>query len=93
MTTKEWVKYLNKTFEDRYGRPETKEDEVHIDEIIPCFAWNLPEDNKYCWHYLNSQRLLDKDNLSKGKSYKEKDKVAMIERIQSSLYTSSSEMG
>ena len=93
MTTKEWVKYLNKTFEDRYGRPITDNDDVHIDEIIPCFAWNLPEDNKYCWHYLNSQRLLDKDNLSKGKSYKEEDKLAMIERIQSSLYTSSSEMG
>jgi hypothetical protein len=93
MTTKEWLKYLHKTFEDRYGRPKTEKDEVHIDEIIPCSAWNLPDDNKYCWHYLNSQWLLAEDNLSKHDSFEEEDKLAMIERIQSSTYTSSSEMG
>jgi len=93
MTSEEWLKYLHKTFEDRYGRPKTDKDEVHIDEIIPCSAWNLPDDNKYCWHYLNSQWLLAEDNLSKSDSYKEKDKVAMIERIQSSTYISSSEIG
>jgi len=93
MTPKEWLKYLHKTFEDRYGRPKTDKDEVHIDEIIPCSAWNLPDDNKYCWHYLNSQWLLAEDNLSKSDSYQEKDKVAMIERIQSSTYISSSEIG
>jgi len=92
MTSEQWLKYLNKTFEDRYGRPKTEKDEVHIDEIIPCSAWNLPDDNKYCWHYLNSQWLLAEDNLSKSDSYQEKDKLAMIERIQSSIYTSSSEM-
>ena len=92
MTTKEWLKYLHKTFEDRYGRPKTEKDEVHIDEIIPCSAWNLPDDNKYCWHYLNSQWLLAEDNLSKSDSYEEEDKLTMIERIQSSIYTSSSEM-
>ena len=84
MTMEEWLKYLHKTFEDRYGRPKTEEDEVHIDEIIPCSAWNLPDDNKYCWHYLNSQWLLAEDNLSKSDSYEEGDKLAMIERIQSS---------
>src|SRR6056300_97260 len=84
MTMEEWLKYLHKTFEDRYGRPKTEEDEVHIDEIIPCSAWDLPDDNKYCWHYLNSQWLLAEDNLSKSDSYEEEDKHAMIERIQSS---------
>ncbi|CAY39715.1 hypothetical protein OTV1_127 [Ostreococcus tauri virus 1] len=93
MTTKEWLKYLHKTFEDRYGRPKSEKDEVHIDEIIPCSAWNLPDDNKYCWHYLNSQWLLAEDNLSKHNSFEEEDKLAMIERIQSSTYTSSSEIG
>jgi hypothetical protein len=93
ITSEEWLKYLHKTFEDRYGRPKTEKDDVHIDEIIPCSAWNLPDDNKYCWHYLNSQWLLAEDNLSKSDSYQEKDKVAMIERIQSSTYISSSEMG
>ena len=84
MTMEEWLKYLHKTFEDRYGRPKTEEDEVHIDEIIPCSAWDLPDDNKYCWHYLNSQWLLAEDNLSKSDSYEEGDKLAMIDRIQSS---------
>jgi hypothetical protein len=93
MTLEEWLKYLHKTFEDRYGRPKTEKDEVHIDEIIPCSAWNLPDDNKYCWHYLNSQWLLAEDNLSKHNSFEEEDKLAMIERIQSSTYTSSSEIG
>jgi len=93
MTSEEWLKYLHKTFEDRYGRPKTEKDDVHIDEIIPCSAWNLPDDNKYCWHYLNSQWLLAEDNLSKSDSYEEEDKLAMIERIQSSIYTSSSEIG
>ena len=55
---------------------------MHIDEIIPCSAWNLPDDNKYCWHYLNSQFLLAEDNLSKFNQYNEKDKLDMIERIK-----------
>ena len=84
MTIKEWSDSLHKTFEDRYGRPKTDEDEVHIDEIIPCSAWDLPNDNKYCWHYLNSQWLMAKDNLSKGDSYEEYEKFDMIERIQNS---------
>ena len=85
MTPKEWYAHLSKTFEDRYGRPKTDKDEVHIDEIIPCSAWNLPDDNKYCWHYLNSQWLLAEDNLSKHNSYEEEDKLAMIKRIDIAL--------
>jgi len=84
MTSKEWYAYLSKTFEDTYGRPRNESDEVNIDEIIPCSAWNLPDDNKYCWHYLNSQWLLAEDNLSKHDSYSQTDKVAMIERIEGS---------
>jgi len=85
MTSEEWLRYLHKTFEDRYGRSKTEEDDVHIDEIIPCSAWNLPDDNKYCWHYLNSQWLLAEDNLTKSNSYNEEDKLAMIELISSEL--------
>ncbi len=85
ITSAEWLKYLHKTFEDRYGQPITDNDDVHIDEIIPCSAWDLPTDNKYCWHYLNSQWLLAEDNLSKHNSYTEEDKVAMIELISSLL--------
>ena len=85
MTSKEWYAYLSKTFEDTYGRPKTEKDEVNIDEIIPCSAWNLPDDNKYCWHYMNSQWLTPKDNFEKGDSYEEEDKVAMIKRIDIAL--------
>ena len=81
MTPKDWVRYLHKTFEDRYGRPKTDDDKVQIDEIIPCDGWNLPADNKYCWHYLNSQWLIDNENQGKGSNYIEEDKRAMIKRI------------
>ena len=81
MTPKDWVRYLHKTFEDRYGRPKTDNDKVQIDEIIPCSVWNLPDDNKYCWHYLNSQWLIDNTNQKKGTKYTEEDKRAMIRRI------------
>ena len=81
MTSKEWIEYLHKTFEDRYSRPKTDNDKVQIDEIIPCSAWNLPDDNKYCWHYLNSQWLIDNENQEKSAKYTEEDKRAMIQRI------------
>ena len=81
MTRGEWVMYLHKLFEVTYGRPKTEDDKVQIDEIIPCRGWNLPDDNKYCWHYLNSQWLIDNTNQEKGTKYTEEDKRAMIKRI------------
>ena len=81
MTSGEWIQYLNTTFENRYGRSIQENDDVHIDEIIPCSAWELPDENKYCWHYLNSQFLLAGDNLSKGTKYIEDDKRDMIQKI------------
>ena len=81
MTHGEWDMYLHKLFEVRYGRPKTEDDRVQIDEIIPCTGWNLPDDNKYCWHYLNSQWLIDNTNQEKGTKYTEEDKRAMIQRI------------
>tara|TARA_B110000305_G_C19101101_1_gene475328 strand:+ start:359 stop:721 length:363 start_codon:yes stop_codon:yes gene_type:complete len=84
-TIGEWIKYLHKTFEDTYGRPKTDDDNVHIDEIIPCKGWNLPADNKYCWHYLNSQWLFANDNMEKSDIYSEEDKNAMIKRIDDHL--------
>ena len=85
MTHGEWDMYLHKLFEVRYGRPKTEDDRVQIDEIIPCKGWNFPDDNKYCWHYLNSQWLIDieggRENQEKGTKYTEEDKRAMIERI------------
>lgn len=40
----------------------------HLDEIIPVSAWDLtnPVHWKACWHYLNSQPMLAKENISKN---------------------------
>ena len=85
MHPREWHAYLTRTFVYTYGRMPTHEDETSIDEIIPCAAWNLPEDNKYCWHWLNSQMLLKTDNGTKNATYTEENKKAMIDRIDALL--------
>ena len=40
----------------------------HLDEIIPCSAWDLTkeEEQEACFHYLNSQPLRHDLNCSKG---------------------------
>jgi hypothetical protein len=63
----EWRSYLETKFDsnmtwENYGSV------WHLDEIIPISAWDLnnPIHWKACWHYLNSQPLLSKDNQKKG---------------------------
>ena len=85
MRPRDWHAYLTRTFVYTYGRVPTREDETSIDEIIPCTAWNLPEDNKYCWHWLNSQMLLKTDNGAKNATYTEENKKAVIDRIDALL--------
>ena len=80
MSSKEWVVYLNDTFVKRYGRERTPEDEIDIDEIVQCAKWDLPEDNKYCWHFKNSRLLLKKHNRGRRRSTQE-EKEAMIQEI------------
>jgi hypothetical protein len=80
MSSKEWAAYLNDTFVKRYGRERTPEDIVEIDEIVQCAAWDLPEDNKYCWHFKNSRLLLRKHNRGRRRSTQE-EKEAMIKEI------------
>lgn len=62
----EWKQYLEEKFThgmtwENYGFV------WELDEIIPISAWDLsnPIHWKACWHYLNSQPLLKKDNLTK----------------------------
>lgn len=52
------------TWEDFMATPAR----LHIDEIIPCDAWDLtdPVQYKLCFHYINSQLLWEFDNCSKG---------------------------
>jgi len=80
MSSKAWVVYLNDTFVKRYGREPTLDDEVDIDEIVNCAAWDLPEENQYCWHFKNSRLLLVKHNRGRPPSTQE-EKEAMIKEI------------
>ena len=84
MNREDWLVYLNNTFFNRYGRYPNENDETHIDEIVNCASWDFPEDDKYCWHYINSQLLLEKDNLTKPPSTQE-EKEAMRLRIDAWL--------
>lgn len=81
MALKDWRTWLAESFRRRYRRDPRPDEEVHIDEIIPCSAWTFPGDNKYCWHYMNSQLLTKEGNLTKNAKYSEEDKKAMISRI------------
>ncbi len=81
MALKDWRAWLAESFRRRYGRDPKPDEDVNIDEIIPCKAWTFPDDNKYCWHYLNSQLLTEGDNQAKNAKYSEEDKKAMISRI------------
>ena len=80
MNREDWLVYLNNTFFNTYGRYPNENDETHIDEIVNCASWDFPEDDTYCWHYINSQLLLEKDNLTKPPSTQE-EKEAMRLRI------------
>lgn len=80
MNREDWLAYLNNTFFNTYGRYPNENDETHIDEIVNCASWDFPEDDTYCWHYINSQLLLKKDNLTKPPSTQE-EKEAMRLRI------------
>jgi len=84
MNREDWLAYLNNTFFNRYGRYPNENDETHIDEIVNCASWDFPEDDTYCWHFVNSQLLLEKDNLTKPPSTQE-EKEAMRLRIDAWL--------
>jgi hypothetical protein len=50
------------------GMSWDRRDELHIDHIVPCCAFDLtsPEEQKKCFHYTNLRMLWAKDNLQKG---------------------------
>ena len=58
----------------------------HLDEIIPILAWDLTNEFEAfcCWHFLNSQPLLARDNLkkSKDKSFYEQEKELFKSRVR-----------
>lgn len=88
MTPEKFYYYLIDTFNFRYNKNyktlteiQTNEGRVELDEIIPVYAWNLPNDNKYCWHWLNAQLLKLKQNRQKGNKFKNEDKERKIREI------------
>lgn len=70
-TTQEWRNYIESKFDsnmnwDNYGSY------WHLDEIIPCYAWNMTNEieQKACFHYLNSQPLEKIENISESINYR-----------------------
>lgn len=58
--------YLLGTFCINYGRMPTKEDNIHIDHIIPISLAETEEQVILLSHYTNLQWLLAEDNLKKA---------------------------
>ncbi len=84
--TPQWFDYLESLFDEsmtwaNYGPA------WHIDEIIPCSAWEQsdPIERKCCWHYLNSRPLEKMMNITRphGKNYDyTKEKLEFMEYMQ-----------
>lgn len=77
----EWQRWLEGRFHggmtwENYGK------HWHLDEIIPCNAWNLEDPTHWasCWHWTNSQPLLAYENLSRS-SRPEDYTAAIAERL------------
>lgn len=58
--------------------------DAEVDEIIPVYAWNftIVWHELSCWHFLNSQLLLRKDNNEKRAYYDKEDVEMMIADVQ-----------
>ncbi len=55
--------------------------EWHIDHVVPCCAFGVTiEEQKILHWYDNLRPMLAKDNLCKNGTYKEVEKIALIER-------------
>ena len=53
----------------------------HIDHDVPCCAFGATiEEQKILHWYENLRPMLAKENISKSGTYKEEDKIALIER-------------
>lgn len=71
-TLQEFKSYLEYRFypDGQTGEVMTWENygQWHIDEIIPCSAWDLkdPGQQRLCFHFSNAQPLCAKENFSKG---------------------------
>ncbi len=81
-TVQEWRDYLESKFQPGMSWTNHTHDGWHLDEIIPCSAWDMsdPDHQKACFHYFNSQPLWAKDNIRKGGSNR-KDYTAEINQF------------
>jgi hypothetical protein len=78
--------HLQSTFKEgmswgNYGK------EWHIDQIIPCSAWKLSNENelKMCFHYTNLQALWASDNIYKKDNFDQEDMDKFIEHFNKSI--------
>ena len=65
--------YFESLFSDGMNWGKFLSAEIHIDHIRPCSSFDLTkkENQKKCFHYTNLQPLWAKDNLLKGRQFKE----------------------
>ena len=63
-----FVKYLESLFYNGMTFNSYGKKGWHVDEIIPCSAWDFSNEDhiKACFHYTNRQPLWGKDNFGKG---------------------------
>lgn len=92
LSKESFYQYLLDTFNLRYNKDyetlteiQKNEGRVELDEIIPIYAWNLPDENKYCWHWANSQLLRRKKNREKGHTFTEEYKTKKIKEVDNHL--------
>jgi hypothetical protein len=79
-SSKDFVKYIEKKFEDGMSWDNYGFRGWHLDHIIPCARFDLTnqEELRKCFHFSNYQPLWAKDNLSKNKKTQEEYEKFLI---------------
>ncbi len=85
-SAEKWHNYLESKFDENMNW-DNQGNYWHIDEIIPCTAWDQTNEieRKACWHYLNSQPLEANANIKKGGSNRKdytQEKIEFINKLK-----------
>ena len=82
-----FVKHIESKFKDGMAWDNYGKKGWHIDEVIPCAAWdfNNPDHMKACWHWSNRQPMWAKDNMSKNGPRNKKTKELWHDAVEQHL--------